>query len=199
LVLDAHPRLGEAVLVVGQGVVGLLVTMLLQRVGASPIVTVDLHEQRRQASASAGADHALSADSDLVGRMRELTGGRGVDVAVEASGSPAALQTCIEAVAFAGTVIVASWYGTRQVSLALGGSFHRRRVRIVSSQVSTLDPAVTPRWDRDRRTALVSELLQQLPLSKLISHRVPFADAASAYELLDRARGECLQVVLDYV
>jgi 2-desacetyl-2-hydroxyethyl bacteriochlorophyllide A dehydrogenase len=197
--LDAHPRLGEAVLVIGQGVVGLLVTMVLQRVGARPIVTVDLHERRRQASTAAGADHALGVDDDVGTRVLELTGGRGVDVAVEASGSPAALQACIDAVAFAGTVVVASWYGTREASLALGGAFHRRRVRVVSSQVSTLDPSLTPRWDRDRRTALVSELLSELPLSELITHRFGFAEAASAYELLERAPGECLQVVLDYV
>ena len=107
--LDANPRLGEAVLVVGQGIVGLLITMLLQRVGARPIVTVDLHERRRQASIAAGADHALGNDDDVRTRVLELTGGRGVDVAVEASGSPAALQACIDAVAFAGTVVVASW------------------------------------------------------------------------------------------
>jgi 2-desacetyl-2-hydroxyethyl bacteriochlorophyllide A dehydrogenase len=196
--LDAHPRIAEAVLVVGQGIVGLLITMVLQRVGASPIVTVDLHERRRQASIAVGADHALDVD-DVGTRVLELTGGRGVDVAVEASGSPAALQACIDAVAFAGTVVVASWYGTREAPVALGGAFHRRRVRIVSSQVSTLDPSLTPRWDRGRRTALVSELLQELPLMELITHRFGFADAASAYELLEQAPGECLQVVLDYV
>jgi 2-desacetyl-2-hydroxyethyl bacteriochlorophyllide A dehydrogenase len=197
--LDAHPRLGEAVLVVGQGIVGLLITMVLRRVGARPIVTVDLHERRRQASTAAGADHALGGDDDVGTRVLELTGGRGVDVAVEASGSPAALQACIDTVAFAGTVVVASWYGTREATVALGGAFHRRRVRVVSSQVSTLDPSLTPRWDRGRRTALVSELLSELPLSELITHRFGFADAASAYELLERAPGECLQVVLDYV
>ena len=65
VVLDAHPRLGEAVLVVGQGVVGLLITMLLRRVGARPILTVDLHERRRAASIAAGADQALDADDDV--------------------------------------------------------------------------------------------------------------------------------------
>jgi 2-desacetyl-2-hydroxyethyl bacteriochlorophyllide A dehydrogenase len=197
--LDAHPRVGEAVLVVGQGIVGLLITMVLQRVGARPIVTVDLHERRRQASIAAGADRALGVDDDVGTRILERTGGRGVDVAIEASGNPAALQACIDAVAFGGTVVVASWYGTREATVALGGAFHRRRVRVVSSQVSTLDPSLTPRWDRGRRTALVSELLQELPLSELITHRFGFADAASAYELLERAPGECLQVVLDYV
>ena len=199
VVLDAHPRLGEAVLVVGQGVVGLLITMVLRRVGARPIMTVDLHDRRREASTAAGADHAFDVGDDVIGRVLELTAGRGVDVAIEASGSPAALQTCIDAVAFAGTVIVASWYGTRETTVGLGGAFHRRRVRVVSSQVSTLDPSLTPRWDRARRTALVSELLRELALSDLITHRFEFADAASAYDLLERSPAECLQVVLDYV
>jgi threonine dehydrogenase-like Zn-dependent dehydrogenase len=199
VVLDAHPRLGEAVLVTGQGVVGLLITMLLSRVGATPIVTADLHERRRVASASAGADHALGVDGGLVDAVLELTDGRGVDVAVEASGNPAALQACIDATAFAGTVVVASWYGTRDVSLDLGGRFHRGRRRVMSSQVSTLDPALGPRWDRVRRSSLVTGLLQELPLDRLITHRFPLEQAAAAYELLDRNAGECLQVVLDYV
>ena len=178
---------------------GLLITMLLRRVGATPIVTADLHERRRAASSAAGADHALDADVDVVGTVLELTDGRGVDVAIEASGSPAALQACIDAAAFAGTVVVASWYGTRDVGLSLGGRFHRRRLRVLSSQVSTLDPALAPRWDRARRTALVATLLKELPLNDLITHRFPFDQAAAAYELLDRRAGECLQVVLDYV
>jgi 2-desacetyl-2-hydroxyethyl bacteriochlorophyllide A dehydrogenase len=199
VVLDAHPRIGEAVLVAGQGVLGLLITMLLRRVGAAPIVTADLHERRRAASASAGADHALRADVQLVDAVLELTDRRGVDIAVEASGNPAALQACIDAAAFGGSIVVASWYGTREVSLGLGARFHRRRLRLVSSQVSTLDPALAPRWDRVRRAALVSALLEELPLDELITRRVPFDQAAAAYELLDRRAGECLQVVLNYV
>ena len=199
VVLDAHPRLAEAVLVVGQGVVGLLVTMLLSRAGARPIIAVDLHARRREAATRAGADLALVPGDELVGQVEELTGGRGVDLVIEASGSPAALQSCIDAAAFGGTVIVASWYGTRDAKLALGGAFHRRRLRLISSQVSTLDPALEPRWSRDRRTDLVRTLLTELPLEGLITHRFPFRSAASAYELLDSTPEECLQVVLDYV
>jgi 2-desacetyl-2-hydroxyethyl bacteriochlorophyllide A dehydrogenase len=199
LALDAHPRLGEAVLVMGQGVVGLLVTMLLRRVGARPIVTVDAHARRREASVAAGADHALAVGPGLHDQVRDLTDGRGVDVAVEVSGNPAALQACIDSVAFAGTVVVASWYGTRDATLALGGAFHRRRLRILSSQVSTLDPSLTPRWDRARRAQVVTELLGELPLADLVTHRFPFHEAAAAYELLDRAPEECVQVVLTYV
>jgi 2-desacetyl-2-hydroxyethyl bacteriochlorophyllide A dehydrogenase len=199
VVLDAHPRLDEAVLVVGQGIVGLLVTMLLKRAGARPVIAIDLHERRRDAAVRVGADHALGAGDGLVPQVLELTGGRGVDVAVEASGNPAALQSCVDAAAFGGTVVVASWYGTREVTLALGGAFHRRRLRLVSSQVSTLDPTLSPRWSRERRTDLVRTLLTELPLEDLISHRFPFSAAASAYELLETGPEECLQVVLDYV
>ncbi len=199
VVLDANPRLDEAVLVVGQGIVGLLVTMLLKRVGARPVIAVDLHPGRRDAAVRAGADRALAPGDGLVTEALELTGGRGVDVAVEASGSPAAIQSCIDVMAFGGTVVVGSWYGTREVRLALGGAFHRRRLRLVSSQVSTLDPSLSPRWTRERRTDLVRALLAELPLEDLISHRFPFSDAPSAYELLDARPEECLQVVLDYV
>jgi 2-desacetyl-2-hydroxyethyl bacteriochlorophyllide A dehydrogenase len=199
VVLDAHPRLGESVLVTGQGIVGLLITMLLRKAGATPIVAVDLHERRRVASTAAGADQVLDAGAEVIDVVRHLTGERGVDVAVEVSGSAAALQTCIDCVAFAGTVVVASWYGTREVSLTLGGQFHRRRLRVVSSQVSTFDPALGSRWDRARRTELVTTLLKELPLNELITHRFPLDQAAAAYELLDKSPGDSLQVVLDYV
>jgi 2-desacetyl-2-hydroxyethyl bacteriochlorophyllide A dehydrogenase len=199
VVMDAHPRLDEAVLVVGQGVVGLLVTMLLKRTGVRPVIAVDLHARRRDAAIRAGADHALEPGDRLVSEVSELTDGRGVDVAIEASGSPAALQSCVDAAAFGGTVVVASWYGSREVNVALGGAFHRRRLRIISSQVSTLDPSLSPRWSRERRTNLVRSLLTEMTLEDLISHRFPFDAAASAYELLEAKPEECLQVVLDYV
>ncbi len=197
--LDAHPRLGDAVVVIGQGVVGLLTTMLLRRTGAGLVIGVDLHEKRREASRLAGAHHALPPGDELAAAIRDLTGGRGVDVAIESSGVPSALQSCVDAAAFGATIVVASWYGTRGVTVALGGAFHRRRLRLVSSQVSTLDPAISPRWDRERRTRLVTDLLTELPLEDLITHRFPFPAAASAYELLDTNPQECLQVVLSYV
>jgi 2-desacetyl-2-hydroxyethyl bacteriochlorophyllide A dehydrogenase len=199
VVLDAHPRLDEAVLVTGQGVVGLLITMLLKRTGARPLIAVDRHERRRDAAIRAGADRAVAPGNGLLQQVLKLTGGRGVDVAIEASGSPVALQSCVDTAAFGGTIVVASWYGTRDVRLVLGGAFHRRRLRLVSSQVSTIDAALSPRWNRERRTDLVRDVLLELPLEDLISHRFPFSMAASAYELLDTSPEECLQVVLDYV
>jgi threonine dehydrogenase-like Zn-dependent dehydrogenase len=84
------------------------------------------------------------------------------------------------------------------VTLALGGAFHRGRVRLVSSQVSSIDPALQPRWNRQRRLALARELLSTLRLAPLITHRIPFRRAPDAYALVDRHPEETVQVILTY-
>jgi threonine dehydrogenase-like Zn-dependent dehydrogenase len=128
----------------------------------------------------------------------EITGGRGADVAVETSGAGAALQSAIDAVATEGTVVVASWYGTKPVALALGGHFHRGRVRLRSSQVGRINPELGPRWDTARRMETVLGLLGRLKLGELISHRIPFGEAPQAYAMLDDRPEEALQVIFTY-
>jgi alcohol dehydrogenase len=130
--------------------------------------------------------------------VRELTAGVGADIAIEASGAPAALAASLDLVAFQGAVVVCSWYGTKPVALPLGGAFHRRRLRLVSSQVSNVDPALAPRWDRARRLAFARSLLGELDPAGLITHRFALADAASAYRLVDERPDEVVQVIFTY-
>ena len=198
MLLDTPLHLGETVVVFGQGTVGLLIAQLLKRAGAGRVLAVEPLARRRVAALSVGVDDVFPPAADLPERIRAITDGRGADVAIEASGSGAALQAAIDSVAREGTVVAVSWYGTKPVTLALGGHFHRGRVRLRSSQVGQIDPALAPRWDRRRRLALVTELLPQLRLTELISHRLPFAQAVAAYRLLDDRPDEALQVVLTY-
>jgi 2-desacetyl-2-hydroxyethyl bacteriochlorophyllide A dehydrogenase len=197
IVHDTPVRLGETALIFGQGIVGLLVALLLQLAGARPVLVVDPLEERRRLALAAGADGAF-APGGLSDRVMEITGGRGADVAVETSGSGAALQSAIDAVATEATVVVASWYGTKPVTLALGGLFHWGRVRLRSSQVGRLNPELAPRWDRTRRMDTVLGLLGRLKLRELISHRIPFGEAPEAYTLLDERPEEALQVIFTY-
>jgi threonine dehydrogenase-like Zn-dependent dehydrogenase len=81
--------------------------------------------------------------------------------------------------------------------LMLGGRFHRGRVRIHSSQVGQLNPELGRRWDHARRLATVRTLLQSLELESLVTHRVPFSEAPTAYRLLDE-HAETGQIVLTY-
>jgi 2-desacetyl-2-hydroxyethyl bacteriochlorophyllide A dehydrogenase len=199
VVIDAAPRLGERVAVFGQGVVGLLITQLLRRTGVSQIIVVEPVARRRQIADKVGADVALDANNDeVVGAIRDLTDGAGADLVIEASGSAGALDQALDSLAFGGTCVVCSWYGTKPVQLRLGGAFHRRRLRIVSSQVGTIDAALQPRWTHQRRLSLARDLLPGLELSSLISHRIPLAQAAEAFALVDQHADQTVQVVLTY-
>ena len=197
VLLDAHPRLGERVVVFGLGVVGQLVASLARLTGPELLVGVDPLAGRRELARRRGLDLALSPAEADGARLRELAGG-GFDLAIEVSGSPDAARTALEAVGFQGLVVVAAWYGRNDVPLPLGGRFHRERLRVISSQVSNLDPSLSPRWDRARRTANVLRLLGRLAPEELISHRIPLAQAAEAYRLLDERPGQALQVALTY-
>ena len=190
VLLDAAPRLGERVAVFGQGVVGLLITQLVQRTGVSEVAVVEPVAPRRDLATRLGADHAHASGEALVGGE--------FDLAIEVSGNALALDQALKSVAFGGTVVVCSWYGTKPVPLTLGGPFHRRRLRIVSSQVGAIEPALQPRWSRARRLAVACDLLSRLELVSLISHRFEVGRAAEAYRLVDEHASETVQVVLTY-
>jgi 2-desacetyl-2-hydroxyethyl bacteriochlorophyllide A dehydrogenase len=200
VLLDAHPHLGDRMLVFGQGVVGLLIAQLARRAGAGLVITADPLGTRREASLEVGADASID-PRDREGMrvlLERATLGRGIDIAIEASGHPDALDPAIECLGQQGTLVVCSWYGTKPVLAHLGGSFHRRRLRLVSSQVSNVDPALSPRWDRERRMRVAVDLLPELRLRRLISHRFPLEEADTAYRLLAGGRDDVLQVVLTY-
>lgn len=200
IVHDSPLKLGETALVFGQGVVGLLVAQLLRLAGAGVVLTVDPLESRRRLALALGADEALTPGAGLAEEVLAATGGRGADLAVEASGSGAALQEAVDSVAVEGTVVVASWYGEKPVTLSLGGNFHRGRVTLRSSQVGMLNPELSPRWDHARRTRTVVELLEdpRLRLGALVSHRVPFERAPEAYRLIEGCPAGLSQVLLTY-
>ena len=191
LVLDSEPRLGESVVVFGAGVVGLCTTRLLSAFPLDELVVVEPIAARREAATSMGADRTLTPEAAAA----ELGD---CDLAVELSGEPAVLNDAIDAVGYDGRVVVGSWYGEKRAPIDLGGSFHRDRIELVSSQVSTIDPARRGRWDRKRRFDTAVEWLDRLDCERLISHRIPFEQAADAYELLDEQSEPVLQVVLTY-
>ena len=205
VLLDAPVRIGDHVVVFGQGVVGLLIGLLARHNGAGRVVVVDPFERRREAALALGADAAVAPSPALVDDVARALWSYGqgprdglADMVYEASGNPAALQSALDCVTDEGTIVVCSWYGTKPATLALGGRFHRGRVRVQSSQVGRINPALAPRWDHGRRTSVVRRLLAELPLERLISHRIPFAEAERAYRLVDEHPEETLQVVLTY-
>jgi 2-desacetyl-2-hydroxyethyl bacteriochlorophyllide A dehydrogenase len=198
-VVDAAPRLGERIAIFGQGVVGLLITQLIRKAGASRIVTIDPVEHRRSLSLAVGADDSVDPrDRDATARVRDSLNGVGADVVFEASGRPQVLNDAVAASNFEGTVVVVSWYGNRRAPISLGESFHRNRIKLRSSQVSNIDPCLSPRWTAARRRELALGYLSELHLEELITHAFPFDQAHRAYQLIDGRPDEVVQVLLQY-
>jgi len=196
IVHDANPRFGECVLLIGQGVVGLLTAEILMRGGAGKVITVEPYAKRRIASEAIGCV-ALQPGAELQERILQHSEGRGADIAINVSSSAEGLQLAIDNLAFEGVVVEASWYGSRQVTLDLGGAFHRKRLKLRSSQVSRIDPALTGRWDKSRRLEQALELLQAIRPSRYISHRFALDRAREAYELLEKHPEQSIQIVLE--
>jgi 2-desacetyl-2-hydroxyethyl bacteriochlorophyllide A dehydrogenase len=191
LVLDSHPLLGERVSVFGLGIVGLLTAGLLSRFPLASLRGWDLHPLRREAAAWLGVT-AMDPLQDPPPAGTE-------DLAVEASGSTSGFRFAVSSCGFSGRVIVGSWYGTtarERASEAFDTAFHRNRVHIVPSQVSTIDPALTGRWTVERRREAAWEAVRSLRPGRFVTHRIPFGRAAEAYSLIDDSPGQAIQVML---
>ncbi|KAI0563939.1 zinc-binding dehydrogenase [Gracilaria domingensis] len=201
LAFDAKVLPGESVTIVGQGVVGLLLTAVFHRIHPySQVVTVDTKRARRQVSVErAGADYSFDAHeaSGAGGAMSALFP-RGTDVSVDVTGCGAGLQTAICCTRDHGRVVIGSWFGRKCVVLPkLGGRFHRSHIELVASQVSCIPPGVSGRWTKGRRFDLVWKLLRDIrPAQWLPLRTVGVEEAPSAYAEL--AGGTQLQVVLWY-
>ena len=193
--LDAAPRLGDEVAVLGLGCVGAVTAALLARTGAR-VIGSEPQEPRRRAAAHLGIE-AVSPEH-LEEAVAEATGGRGVALMVEATGNPQVLADGLRLLAHEGTALVCSWYGTKVAALPLGAEFHRRRLTIRSSQVSTIPSALSGRWDRARRRAVARELLSELPLDVLATHEFSFERAADAYAAVADGQPDLIHAALRY-
>jgi 2-desacetyl-2-hydroxyethyl bacteriochlorophyllide A dehydrogenase len=189
LVQDAQPLLGERVLVLGQGVVGLATTALLSRFSLTRLTTVDRWEARRRLSLELGAHRSVAPEN-----LDE----NDFDLVIEVSGSPETLDLAIGAAGIESRVIVGSWYGEKRAALGLGTHFHRGRIRVQSSQVSRIAPSLSARWTKERRLRLALDAIDTVAAGKLVSHRFPIERAEDAYRLLDESPESCLQVLLTY-
>jgi threonine dehydrogenase-like Zn-dependent dehydrogenase len=201
--MDGQPLIGERVVVFGQGVVGLLTTALLARLPLARLVTLDRYPRRRDFSLTLGAHASLDPEgpdalAHLHACLHDESAPAGADLTYELSGNPGALDQAIAATGFNGRVVIGSWYGQKRAPLNLGGRFHRSRIHLISSQVSTIAPQWTGRWTKPRRLQVAWQMLQQVRPAQLITHRFPIAEAGAAYALLDRHPEEALQVLLTY-
>ncbi len=200
LVQDGAPILGERVLVLGQGVVGLLTASLLSEFPLESLVTVENFELRRNALNVEGQKSKVESLSPSDLRPFDKTQGMPstFDLVFELSGSPSALNDAIASTTFSGRIVIGSWYGQKHAEIDLGGTFHRSRIKLISSQVSTISPELSGRWNKSRRFDTAWKALERIKPEQWITHRFALNDADKAYQLLDENPQETIQVIFDY-
>jgi 2-desacetyl-2-hydroxyethyl bacteriochlorophyllide A dehydrogenase len=174
---------GSTVAVLGLGPVGLCAVQVARASGASLVVAVDSVAQRLRMAESFGAVPVHLSDEDPRGRVKELTGGRGVDLAVEAVGHPEALDLACRLARKAGTVSVIGVYAER-------AEIHMGVVWIKALSWRTGHANVIGHLDRV--LAMLSSGV--LDPSALVTHHMSLDAAAEAYEIYDRR--EALKIVL---
>jgi len=184
-VWDAAPGPADRIVVVGAGVVGSLVAYLCGRFPGAEVTLVDINPARAELAQALGVrfarPEAAKGDCDLV---------------VHASGNPGGLTTALALAGEEATVLEMSWYGDTPVTAPLGGPFHSRRLRLISSQVGHIAPSHRPRWSHGRRLAAALALLTDARLDALLAPPVLFQDLAQRLpEILDARNGILCQLI----
>jgi 2-desacetyl-2-hydroxyethyl bacteriochlorophyllide A dehydrogenase len=199
---DARVKVGDTVAVFGLGAFGLFAVQLARLSGAGWIAGVDPIAGRRELALRLGADVVLDPSAADAGREIKLAAGRGgVDTAIEFSGSCSALHDALRSARLAGTLVAAGFYtGGAGEELRLGEEWHHNRLTLVSSMSGWGASHRDAGWDRPRLRATVLELIAsgRLEADGLVTHRMPFAQAADAYDLIDREPEATLKVLLAY-
>ncbi|KTC84759.1 zinc-dependent alcohol dehydrogenase [Legionella drozanskii] len=202
LILDGAPLIGENVLILGLGIVGLLTMDLLQQFPLTSLLGIDLYEKRRSLGMQLGAEFTFDAsqsdlDLQLSSYLKKIKQNQ-IDLIYELSGNPAALNTAISFAAYEGRIVLGSWYGRKPCSIDLGGRFHRNRIKLIASQVSTIASELQGRWTKERRFEIVFKMLEKIKPSRFISHNFHISDANKAYQLLDSNPNDTLFITLNY-
>ena len=202
LVHDAEVKIGDRVAVFGMGAIGLLTVQAAKLQGARQVIAVDMINSRLEAARKMGADELLNPGHGDTGRIiRELTGGKGVDVSIEISGSTVALHDCIRCVHVAGLVVAGAYYQGDAVGLRLGEEWHHNRPTLKSSMAVWNCPhRAAPMWDEERLTQTAIHLLEKKKLSEegIITHRFPFEETPQAYELIDQHPEQVIKAIITY-
>jgi threonine dehydrogenase-like Zn-dependent dehydrogenase len=184
---DAAPLVGDRVTVVGAGMVGCCVAALLARIPGADVQLVDIDAGRSAVATTLGVDFA---------QPGEAAGDR--DLVVHASATAAGLQRSLDLLAPEGTVVELSWYGDREVTVALGGSFHSGRLAIRASQVGRVAPARRANRSHADRLALALDLLRDPVFDALLDGESPFERLPEVLGAMAAETGPRLTHVITY-
>lgn len=160
---DAEPADGAKIAVVGAGVLGALVGFLASKVKGAEVTLVDINPERDKIAKAFGIGFAKPEDAP---------GDR--DLVFHTSANAAGLTTALNLCADEATVLELSWYGAGTVPVPLGGAFHSRRLKLISSQVGKVAPSRRATFTYRKRLEAAMALLADDRLDMLLAPPVKF-------------------------
>jgi threonine dehydrogenase-like Zn-dependent dehydrogenase len=163
---DSGAGPADRIVVIGGGITGLLTGFLAARLPGARVTLCDIDPSRAEMVEHLGMAFAHPDALPL-----------GADVVFHTSASESGLAAAIACAGVEACVVDMSWYGDKAISVRLGGAFHSRRLRIVSSQVGMVAPSRRVRWPHQRRLGAALELLRDARLDALVRETIDFADA----------------------
>lgn len=182
----SHLRVGDSVAVFGCGPIGLLIARVAQLAGARPVLASEPLAHRREAASLFGVTAAFDPDrDDVVREIRDRTGGDGVDVAFEASGSESATVQAVDVVRPGGTLVLVGYWKTDEVTLpGIRAMRKGLTIRFVRRMKHTFPRAL--------------ELLRQglVNLPALISHEFDLSDIAEAFARAEKRSPGFVKIVI---
>ncbi len=175
-VLNGKVAPGSSVAIVGAGPIGLATLLTAQFYSPAEIIMIDLDDNRLDVARRFGATHVVnSADGKAIEAIRAITGGRGVDAAIEAVGIPATFELCEEIVAPGGVIANIGVHGAK-VDLHLETLWSRN----ISITTRLVDTSTTP-------MLLKTVSANRIDPARLITHRFSLGDILQAYDTFARA------------
>ena len=198
---DARVKIGDNVAIFGLGAIGLMVNQLTKMNGAGKIFAVDLIEKRLTKAKMYGSIPMDAREGDIAKKIKELTDSKGVDVAIETSGTYRGINEAIRCCRIAGNVVTVGFYRGNAHDLTLAEEWHHNRITLMSSMTSWGCPhRDSPLWDYNRLFATVITLFKnkKLLVKDLITHKISFNNAQKAYALIDNDPKETIKVAIQY-
>ena len=182
---DAAPGPSGRIAVVGAGVVGALVGFLCARIEGAEVTLIDIDPARevlaRALNLKFATPDAAPADCDFV---------------FHASATAAGLATALDIAGDEATIIELSWYGAGTVPVPLGGAFHSRRLKIISSQVGKVAPSHRASFTHRQRLEAAIKLAADPRLDALLAPAVAFGELpARLADILKPRSGVLCQLV----
>ena len=201
-VRKARIELGEFACITGMGLVGQLALQLASQTGAEVLVAVDLSDPRLEVAKASGATHALNPSRcDLSAEIESITEGRGLDVTIEASGYPELLPIAFDMARIGGRIMALGSIWHRKIEVDFM-DFHLKELTLVGCHQPKCPTVATPAfpWTQQYNRRQILRMIErdEIDVSRLITHRVPYTEAGEAYRLLRDERDKSLGAILTW-